>query len=169
MRDSGDNVANDKRVETSDNYPAIERVLKLLRVKLSISTVIERNLSVDGTIETEENDDRLNRPNPNSTSSSVDSEYPVRRIETEGSNHHQRPEIAVKPDCCQSPVDNRLDFNPKSLVEENILSIRNRAAEILPAGRRKFFIARQLAYRSLQSLQPSWFAVILTRRSINNS
>lgn len=154
MKDLGDYVDNDERVETSDSYPAIERILKLLRAKLNISTITKPNLSVDGPIETEENYDRLNRPNLNSTSS-VDSEYPVRRIETEGSNHHQRLEIAVKPDCCRSPVENSLDFNPKSVVEENILNIRNRAAQIMPTGRRKFFIAKQLAYRSLQSLQPS--------------
>jgi hypothetical protein len=140
--------------ETSDNYPAIERVLKLLREKLSISSLVKPSLTIDEPLEinSEENYEILNRTNLNSTSS-VDREHSVRKIATGGSKNHQRLEIANEFDCGQSTID--INFNPKSAIDKSINSIRDRAADILPAGRRKYFIAKQLAYRSLHSLQPS--------------
>jgi hypothetical protein len=154
MRNFCDNAAHDEEEETSESYPAIERVLKLLREKLSISTLVKPSLSIDEplAINSEENYEDLNRKNLNSTSS-VDNEHSVRKIATEGSNNYQQLEIATASDCSQSTIE--INFSPKSVIEEDINSIRDRAADILPAGRRKYFIAQQLAYRSLQSLQPS--------------
>jgi hypothetical protein len=154
MRNFCDNAAHDEEEETSESYPAIERVLKLLREKLSISTLVKPSLSIDEplAINSEENYEDLNRKNLNFTSS-VDNEHSVRKIATEGSNNYQQLEIATESDCSQSTIE--INFNPKSAIEEDRNSIRDRAADILPAGRRKYFIAQQLAYRSLQSLQPS--------------
>jgi hypothetical protein len=155
MRNFCDNAAHDEEEETSESYPAIERVLKLLREKLSISTLVKPSLSIDEplAINSEENYEDLNRKNLNSTSSVDNNEHSVRKIATEGSNNYQQLEIATESDCSQSTIE--INFNPKSVIEEDINSIRDRAADILPAGRRKYFIAQQLAYRSLQSLHPS--------------
>jgi hypothetical protein len=154
MRSFCDDAAHDDEEETSDSYPAIERVLKLLREKLSISTLVKPSLSIDEPLamHVEANYDDLQWANLNSTSS-VDNEHSVRKIATEGSNNYQRLEIATESDCSQSTIE--INFNPKSVIEEDVNSIRDRAADILPAGRRKYFIAQQLAYRSLQGLQPS--------------
>lgn len=150
MRNFGDNADYGGNEETSDNYPAIERVLKLLRAKLSISTLIK---SLDEPLETISKEFHENHNDANL--SSIDSEQSVLKIAAEGSYHHQRLEFATKLDSSQSTINNGLNFDLKSLIDVDVNSIRDRAADILPAGRRKYFIARQLAYRSLQSFRPS--------------
>lgn len=150
MRNFGDNADHGENEETSDNYPAIERVLKLLRAKLCISTLVK---SVDEPLETISKEFHENHNDANL--SSIDSELSVPKLATEGSYHQQRLEFATKLDCSQSTIKDDFNFDPKSLIDVDKNSIRDRAADILPAGRRKYFIARQLAYRSLQSFRPS--------------
>lgn len=151
MRNFGDNTEYDED-DTIKNYPAIERVLNLLRSKLSIETPHKSIIAVDVPLEmeSEESYENLNRTNITN-----DSEHSMRNAVTVAFNCDRQLENETIIDSSRSRANEDVNLIVKCEVETNITSIRDRAIDIVPAGRRKYFIARQLALRSLKSRHPS--------------